>query len=85
MGESLFFRKFGWSSSRVPEVSAQAGMALYRAYFSALQGELVASGHDLSEGGLAISLAESCIGGAVGAEVDLGGIPESIDLEDEEC
>jgi phosphoribosylformylglycinamidine synthase II len=84
MGESLFFRKFGWSSSRVPEVSAQAGMALYRAYFSALQQELVASGHDLSEGGLAVSVAECCIAGEIGAEIELGQFEESALLTERE-
>ncbi|MGB0088015.1 MAG: AIR synthase-related protein, partial [Planifilum fulgidum] len=31
----------------------------------------VSSAHDLSEGGLAVALAESCIGGGRGAEIDV--------------
>jgi phosphoribosylformylglycinamidine synthase len=47
-------------------------MRLYRAYFEAARRGLLASGHDLSEGGLAVAVAECCIGGGIGAEVDLG-------------
>jgi phosphoribosylformylglycinamidine synthase len=36
---------------------------------------LLASAHDTSEGGLAVALAECCIWGDIGAEVDLGGLP----------
>jgi phosphoribosylformylglycinamidine synthase II len=84
MGESLFFRKFGWSSRKVPEVSAQKNISVYRAYFNALQRELVASGHDLSEGGLAVCVAECCIAGETGVEIDLGRLEESASLTDEE-
>lgn len=37
----------------------------------AIQQGLVASAHDLSEGGLAVALAESCISGNIGAQVSL--------------
>ena len=37
----------------------------------AIQEGLVASAHDLSEGGLAVALAESCISGKVGAAVNV--------------
>jgi phosphoribosylformylglycinamidine (FGAM) synthase-like enzyme len=37
---------------------------------AAIQLGLVASAHDLSEGGLAVALAESCISGGLGAEVN---------------
>ncbi len=84
MGESLFFRKYGGSSSRVPEVSPRRNMAVYRAYFTALQHELVSSGHDLAEGGLSVSVAECCIAGECGAEIDLEKLAESASLTDEE-
>jgi phosphoribosylformylglycinamidine synthase len=84
MGESLFFRKYGGISTRVPEVSPRRNMAVYRAYFRALQHDMVSSGHDLSEGGLAVSVAECCIAGECGVEIDLGKLTESASLTDEE-
>jgi phosphoribosylformylglycinamidine synthase len=36
---------------------------------------LLATAHDVSEGGLACALAECCIAGGVGARVDLSGLP----------
>lgn len=42
----------------------------YRHLHAAMQAGLIASCHDLSEGGLAVSLAEMCIGGRLGATID---------------
>ena len=42
----------------------------YRRLHSAMRAGLVASCHDVSEGGLAVALAEMCIGGRVGATID---------------
>jgi phosphoribosylformylglycinamidine synthase len=44
---------------------------LQRALLTAIQSGLVASAHDLSEGGLAVALAESCISGGLGAQVNV--------------
>ena len=74
LGESLFYRKYGGSSGVVPVVDTGANLRLYRAYFAATGQGFIASGHDLSEGGLAVALAECCVGGRMGAEVDLGGM-----------
>jgi phosphoribosylformylglycinamidine synthase II len=43
----------------------------YRLLHSAIQAGLVESCHDLSEGGLTIALAEMCIGGRLGADIDV--------------
>ncbi|RLE23064.1 MAG: phosphoribosylformylglycinamidine synthase subunit PurL, partial [Actinobacteria bacterium] len=42
----------------------------YRRLHSAIQAGLVESCHDLSEGGLAVALAEMCIAGRLGAEIE---------------
>jgi phosphoribosylformylglycinamidine synthase II len=42
----------------------------YRRLHSAIRAGLVASCHDLSEGGLAVALAEMCIGGRLGATIE---------------
>ncbi len=45
--------------------------ALYRALHRAMQADLVRACHDLSEGGLAVTLAEMCIGGRLGCGIEL--------------
>ncbi len=42
----------------------------YRHLHAAMQAGLVVSCHDVSEGGLAVALAEMCIGGRLGASID---------------
>ena len=59
-------------------------MGGYRAYHKAVKAGLVVSGHDLSEGGLAVAVAESCIAGSIGACIDLDLIDESEFLSDQE-
>ena len=46
-------------------------LARYRALHGAMRAGLVRAAHDLSEGGLAVALAEMCIGGRLGAQVTL--------------
>jgi phosphoribosylformylglycinamidine synthase len=56
-------------------------MKLYRSYHRLLSQGLLASGHDLSEGGLAVALMECCIGGSRGVRVDLSGLLEVTGLD----
>ncbi len=53
-----------------PGFSAEAP-AVYRAFHKALKAGLVSASHDLSEGGLGAALAEMCIGGGLGAEIEM--------------
>jgi len=55
------------SVPEVPTITPQ----VYRALHQAIKNGLVRSAHDLSEGGLAITAAEMCIGGRLGMEVDI--------------
>ncbi|HYV38048.1 MAG TPA: AIR synthase-related protein, partial [Gemmataceae bacterium] len=58
----------------VPVVDIQRGRAIFDALFQAIQKGLVRSCHDLSEGGLAVALAEMVFAGEIGADVtNLGG------------
>ncbi len=59
---------------RVPEIDTTRNLAMYRALTGAMSNGLVASAHDCSDGGLAVSLVECCIGSDSGAEVDIGSI-----------
>jgi phosphoribosylformylglycinamidine synthase len=56
----------------VPAV-AQITPAVYRALYQCISGGYVRSAHDLSEGGIAVTAAEMCIGGRLGMEIELQG------------
>ncbi|HEY9055063.1 MAG TPA: AIR synthase-related protein, partial [Rectinemataceae bacterium] len=57
--------------SEKPWKPADRAPAAYRSLYKAIRAGLVASCHDLSEGGFGVALAEMCIGGGLGAEVDM--------------
>ena len=54
-----------------PDLSAERSLATLLA--AAAAAELLASAHDLSDGGLGIALAESCLRGGRGCEINLAG------------
>ncbi|WP_194540967.1 phosphoribosylformylglycinamidine synthase subunit PurL [Paenibacillus sp. JZ16] len=59
----------GVSEGRPPELNLDTEKKLLGGVLKAIQSGLVQSAHDMSEGGLAAALAESCISGNVGASV----------------
>ena len=59
------------SGGTVPKVDAALAMRSYQAIHQAIKGKLIASCHDLSEGGLAVSLAEMAFAGELGVSVDI--------------
>ena len=71
LGGSLLGQLLQWDGGDPPTMPAQPLMR-YRAVHAAMQAGLVRSCHDLSEGGLAVALAEMCLGGRWGAAVDIG-------------
>lgn len=56
----------------VPDLPAHAPQ-VYRAIYYAIRNGLVRACHDLSEGGLAVSAAEMCLGGRLGLDLQIGG------------
>lgn len=61
----------GLVEGRPPQLDLAVEKKLLGAVLEAIQGGLVRSAHDLSDGGLGVALAESCISGNLGAKVDL--------------
>ncbi|MGH7593647.1 MAG: phosphoribosylformylglycinamidine synthase subunit PurL [Gemmatimonadales bacterium] len=66
-----------------PAVDLAAELGLQRTLIAAADDRLIRSAHDLSDGGLAVALAECCIGGpwatrTLGADVDLGRHADSV-------
>ncbi len=74
MGASLLFRKFGGVEGEVPGVDIPALKRNMANLLKAMDKRLVLSCHDCSDGGLAIAVAEMCISGQIGAELDLSGM-----------
>lgn len=68
-GSELQYVKNGAPVGRPPVLDLAAEKSLQQAVLTAIQSGLVASAHDLSEGGLSVALAESCISGGVGAKI----------------
>jgi phosphoribosylformylglycinamidine synthase len=52
-------------------IDIQAVVAAHRIVRDAMRAGLLASAHDVAEGGLAVALAECCLAGQLGAEVEL--------------
>ncbi|MGO4183732.1 phosphoribosylformylglycinamidine synthase subunit PurL [Paenibacillus sp. TAF43_2] len=72
MGGSEFqYVTQGAAAGRPPEIDLATEKKVLDAVLGAIQKGLVASAHDLSEGGIAVAVAESCISGRLGAEVAL--------------
>lgn len=61
------------TEGRPPALDLEIEKKLLGSVLSAIQSGLVESAHDLSEGGLSVALAESCISGKLGATVALDG------------
>jgi len=59
------------SGGHVPKVDPAIAMESYRKLHAAIDRGLVVSCHDLSEGGLAVAIAEMAFAGELGAELDL--------------
>ncbi len=71
LGGSEFYRLRGVTGNNVPTLRKEEARALYHAVNQAQAKGLIQSSHDLSDGGLAVSLAESCFGSGLGAQVKL--------------
>ncbi|WP_248929790.1 phosphoribosylformylglycinamidine synthase subunit PurL [Paenibacillus hamazuiensis] len=69
-GSEFQYAIHGVTEGRPPQIDLDVEKRLLDGVLSAIQQGLVASAHDVSDGGLAVALAESCISGGVGAKVD---------------
>ena len=63
------------SLGEAPDVDLAKAEKLYRSVARAISGRILRSCHDCSDGGLAVALAESCLGGRVGLKASLDGLP----------
>ena len=82
MGGSHYHLACGLAGSEVPKVDLALAPKVFAQLHAAINAGLVRSCHDLSEGGLAVALAEMAFAGGVGADVtdlkQLGTLPDEI-------
>jgi phosphoribosylformylglycinamidine synthase subunit PurSL len=79
LGGSLWSEVHQRTGGRVPRVDPAVGLPIFRALHGAIGRGLIRSCHDLSEGGLAVALAEMALAGGLGALVSLGDVPHTDD------
>jgi phosphoribosylformylglycinamidine synthase len=75
LGGSHYYALSGKIGNSVPVVDAPIAKQTFEALSGAIGAGFVQSCHDLSEGGLAVALAEMAFAGEVGAEIDLSTVP----------
>ncbi|QDT68224.1 Phosphoribosylformylglycinamidine synthase subunit PurL [Planctomycetes bacterium MalM25] len=75
LGGSHFGLVNDLTGGEVPKVDPAHAKATFAALHRAIAGGTVLACHDLSEGGLAVALAEMAFAGGVGAEVDAADMP----------
>jgi phosphoribosylformylglycinamidine synthase len=84
LGATQYFDHLGIAGGSVPKLRDPAATAAtYRWLHRAIRSGLVASCHDVSDGGLGVALAETAFAGALGMSVDLGKAPRrDVDRDD---
>ncbi|HEX6963521.1 MAG TPA: AIR synthase-related protein, partial [Lacipirellula sp.] len=75
LGGSHFALVNNLGGGQVPMVDPAPAKATFAALHRAIDAGLVAACHDLSEGGLAVAIAEMAFAGGFGADVDLAAAP----------
>ncbi len=83
LGGSEYYRMCGELGANVPQVDAKKAFKLYQTLNRAQEQGLLRSCHDLSDGGLAVSLAEKAFAGGFGIRADLDNIVAEAGLSDE--
>ena len=71
LGGSEFYKLFGELGANVPRVRRDDARRIYTKMMQANRERLIVSAHDISDGGLAVALAEAAFGGDFGAEIEL--------------
>jgi len=77
LGSSEYYRLFGGIGNNPPKVKIEEYLPTYKKLSEAIEAGLVASAHDISDGGFAVAFAECAIYRSFGAEVDIQKIPSN--------
>jgi phosphoribosylformylglycinamidine synthase len=82
MGGSSFYRYLDLECSRVPDVNLKVSRKTMEGILELNSEGHTVSVHDLSEGGLGVGISEMCIGGHIGAMIDIKRIGEGLRNEE---
>lgn len=82
LGGSEAYGQLGCKGGSVPKVDGVAALKRYITYHDAVQKGFLRSGHDLSDGGLAVALAEMALAGRLGGKIDLDYLPVAEQMSD---
>jgi phosphoribosylformylglycinamidine synthase subunit PurSL len=80
LGGSEYFHMLGAIGQNVPRVNPKQALRSYQALSQAIAAGLVASCHDMSDGGFFVAVAECCMAGRLGASVDLAAMPVETEI-----
>jgi len=80
LGGSEYFALYGATGNKAPTIWPMRAKYNMRKISQAAAERLLLSCHDLSQGGLGVSLAEMAFSGGLGAEIDLGLVPLSEEI-----
>ena len=75
LGGSEYYKSLGCTGNNVPRVNPQRAKKLMDSLSTATDKGLVKACHDLSDGGLAVALAEMAFAGGLGANIRLKDVP----------
>ena len=84
LGASEYFRMRNIKEGLLPKVDKQSSKSIFLAVSELINQDLAVSCHDLSEGGLAVTIAEMCMGADMGANIFLGEVSKIEDILDYE-
>ena len=84
LGASEYLASYGKVGKEVPKVDADEALRRYRTLHTAIKRGLVSAAHDISDGGLAICLAEMAFAGGLGIQVSLDSVAAHGELSDTE-
>ncbi|MFH2106971.1 MAG: AIR synthase-related protein [Candidatus Micrarchaeota archaeon] len=82
LGGSEYYRIFGGIGTETPKVDFDTNFKLYKSLSSAIEDKLLVSCHDVSDGGLAVALAEMSFPSGFGLDFDLSVLHSSMMNED---
>ncbi len=83
LGASEYYAMLGELGANVPKVDAPSALERFRTVNRAQEEGLLASCHDLSEGGIGVALAEKAFAGGCGIRADLGLVRTDAPIRDD--
>ncbi len=83
LGGSEYYHMLGHLGASVPKLDASKTSPAYRRLTAAMDAGYVRACHDLSEGGLAVSLAEMAFTGGLGIDADIVKVPVTEEMRDD--